>query len=387
MSALRFADRFKSSTHLIPIKALPEIRRLRARAKSTPANATALEALCDALVRCGARAQAVRSARAFLEQSGDAQLEQVGTQFRRLGAAVLAEGCFARWHALEPDHPGPRVELGILHAVRGDLAAARAHLEAARELGVEQKPTARYAVLLERCGDKAAAEVVARRVLDRDPGDARAHAHLALLLDQEGDKDGAEHHLQRALQLCATDAEMHFNLGALYAESGRWDPAVARFQAGLELVPDSVEGHYNLGAVWMELGRHDAALAEFRRGLELQPGHADAQYLKGMCLLRKGQHEQAARCFEGLVRQSGPSPRLLYALGSCYNALEMPRRAAQALLQLVELSPGHARAYHLLGICWDKLGDRDRATAAYRRADACSARAARPPAARLGRVD
>ena len=41
MPGLRFADRFKSSAHLIPIKSLPEILRLRAQVKSAPGDAAA----------------------------------------------------------------------------------------------------------------------------------------------------------------------------------------------------------------------------------------------------------------------------------------------------------------------------------------------------------
>ncbi len=105
---------------------------------------------------------------------------------------------------------GPReqqvalVNLGELYALDGSLAAARAHLEAARAIDpVRPEPAYALALLADARGQQAAAQAALREAMQKDESGAarrdlafaypEARLHLeALLADAGGDASGAE---------------------------------------------------------------------------------------------------------------------------------------------------------------------------------------------------
>jgi hypothetical protein len=80
--------------------------------------------------------------------------------------------------------------------------------------------------------DQARAQL--RRMLDRDPGSARAHNNLAATLAAEGQADAALEHLQAALAADPGDAGIWLNVGLVHYSVGDTASAIAPFATGVE---------------------------------------------------------------------------------------------------------------------------------------------------------
>jgi choline-sulfatase len=170
--------------------------------------------------------------------------------------------------------------------------------------------------LLLAAGDAAAAESVARAVLESAPGDEEAmalqaralgalrrpddanEAWMALALQHPrgtaareavgplmtwADALMAAETFDRARQVyeavratgVSTDA-LYLNLGLALWRLDRRDDALQALQAGLARHPDSPELSYRLGRLLEGKGRGAEAAAAYRRALELAPGRKDA---------------------------------------------------------------------------------------------------------------
>jgi tetratricopeptide (TPR) repeat protein len=125
------------------------------------------------------------------------------------------------------------------------------------------------------------ARALFQQAIERDPGNARAHASMARTyldelwadwtLDREAAAEQAFEWAQKAVALDALDNRARTNLGVAYQ--------VCK-------------------------GNFDAAQVQFSKALELNPNDADAYCLKGWCHLYAGEGGQAIACTDQSMRLS-----------------------------------------------------------------------------------
>lgn len=121
------------------------------------------------------------------------------------------------------------------------------------------------------------AEVLYRRMLAADPGDADAWHCLGLIAHRAGQAETAIEYLRHAIGLAPGDPAYHNNLATLHEERGEYDLAVECLRRAIALRPGAAAYHNNLGEVSRALGRVREALDCYRTALEHDPDFAPAQ--------------------------------------------------------------------------------------------------------------
>jgi protein O-mannosyl-transferase len=162
--------------------------------------------------------------------------------------------------------------LGTLLRERGELEAARQHLEAALRVRPDLSKTHNNlgSVLRDL---RRPVEAVAhyRRAVELQPDYMEAHNNLGSLLRMQGDAQAALRHLLRAVQLDPQSADARNNLGMTLRDLGRHDEAIAEFQRALRLTPDMAPAHLNLALSLSLLGRNAEAMQHYAEARRLNP--------------------------------------------------------------------------------------------------------------------
>jgi tetratricopeptide (TPR) repeat protein len=97
----------------------------------------------------------------------------------------------------------------------------------------------------------------------------------------------------------------HVNLGKLFEDEGRLAQAAESYQRAIALAPDFALAQNNLGAVRFKQGDLDAAESHFERAIALQPSLWLAHYSLCAMRFQQGRLEDALRSCEESLRQGG----------------------------------------------------------------------------------
>jgi Tfp pilus assembly protein PilF len=98
---------------------------------------------------------------------------------------------------------------------------------AAQTGGARESAATQQALALEQQGSWKEAEAAWRQVMEQNPRDATAMAHLGLVLARETDYAGAVEEYRRALKLDPHMAGVRLDLGLALFKQGKLDEAIA----------------------------------------------------------------------------------------------------------------------------------------------------------------
>lgn len=141
-----------------------------------------------------------------------------------------------------------------------------------------------------------------RALLEKDPGNGRAHYHLGYASGQLGNFSEEIAAYREAVRLGLRDVSLYYNLGiALATAREDYDGAIAAFEEGLHLSPDDPELWYNLGAAYLSKREFARARDAFQAALELAPDHVEAQNNLGHALLGLGDRAGARAAWQKVL--------------------------------------------------------------------------------------
>jgi tetratricopeptide (TPR) repeat protein len=299
-----------------------------------------------------------------------------------LGQRQAYEEALLELHERTGGYPGLTEPLGGVLLRKGKLD----ELEQLIGTSLDSPDASREIVLtgaaLRLAQDKPeAAQVLAQRILDRDPTDTRAHLLLgrallalgdyALALDEiesartrEGDPEvelwlgqaleyngrpgQARVHYQRALELDPNTLEAAALLGRLYAYDGAAAKAIDLLQPVVDATDDYPYAHLALGLARKDMGRRDLAVAEFQKAQELDPTLFEAFYQEGRIHNDQNKHAPAVKALQaGLDKaKDNATERALIdtyrRLGESYKQLGRRAEAKAALEEYMKLAPPNA---------------------------------------------
>ena len=153
-------------------------------------------------------------------------------------------------------------------------------------------------------GDFAAARHHLENARQNDAGQAEIEHIAALLAAAEGDYESAEQHFRRALRLERSDSAPKNNYGVMLYSLGRDLDALEQFRAAAadEAYRGRALALENLGRVLLRRQRHDEALAAFADAFDLN-GELPLTALE-LSLLhrRKGNSAEALRLYREYLR-------------------------------------------------------------------------------------
>jgi len=273
-----------------------------------------------------------------------------------------------------PEFGGSHYLLGLIAQQQGQGRKAVDHLSRAVAADPHQ-PVPRLALgrALEAQGNRSAAELQYRAVLDTVPTHAEAHARLGDVLGQSGQRSEAISHCRRAVAANPRHAEALCCLGSLLHEDGRSEEAAGFLERALELRPNWATALYNYGLVLIALDRLPSALTILAGAAELRPNHAataaalagalrrlnrldearaeaeratrlapqeSAGWLElGLIRAAQNSHEGAAAAFERVVSIRPDSVQGHWCLAESRRVLDQPERAAQHYEICLRLDP------------------------------------------------
>ena len=242
----------------------------------------------------------------------------------------------------------------------------------------------------DRGGDKQAAAVSYRRVLELEPGHAIARARLAgievtrgefssassvfaqLVVEDNGDAVMRENlaftlFCQSKFEESIAEYEIAASMGAPssqnYAFRARAHHHLGRLEDAEELArvwverDDTPEAHGYLALVEMDAEKNDDAFRRAMMVLKRERTNIDAQTVVGSVLLERHELEDAHEVFQHLVRQQERNPRAWFGLGTTRLNRQDFDGSIEALERAVEQMPDHGGARVTLG--WAHLLHQD----------------------------
>ncbi|MHB8970183.1 MAG: tetratricopeptide repeat protein [Pirellulaceae bacterium] len=200
------------------------------------------------------------------------------------------------------------------------------------------------------------------------PHDSETHNSLGVVLKSLGRPEEAAASYRRAVEIQPNCSEAHYNLGVVLCDLGRAAEAVLSYQQAVAYKPDYVQAHFNLGNAWQVLGRPDEAAASYQRALAIQPDYAEAHYNLGVALREAGRPDDAEASYRRALAIKPNRAETHNNLGIVLSDLGRVQEAVASYQRALAINPNHAETCHNLGNAWQDLGRMEEAVASYQRA-------------------
>jgi eukaryotic-like serine/threonine-protein kinase len=224
-----------------------------------------------------------------------------------------------------------------------------------------------------KAGKLDAARSRAEKLVQQDPGNAKAHALLGrvLLAQRYGARAESEFHeairlapkspegyrglgalktgqgdaveatkmLEMALKLDPSDVDTATSLAKLYGLRGDWKQALAMYEALYRRGVKTAELYAEAGFARYQLHDDERAEGDLQRALKLQPDLAKAHYYLGFVLYRKGQTDQAIQSYRSAASEDPHGTEALLALADLYKATGQTDKASATYREVLVRDP------------------------------------------------
>jgi len=201
-----------------------------------------------------------------------------------LGIALFSQGRvdqamseFQRALELDPDNPGPAINIARIATSRQDWRVAETALRAVERRRPDSEALwINWGELRRQQGRHEEALECFRQAIRLMPTSHLGIVNLSrLLLDMNRPAD-AVGHLRQGLQFRPDSAELWNNLGTAFHAMNRWGEAVYAYERARDLAPALDVIHMNLGNSLRSMGRRADAISAYQMVLTLNPGDPHA---------------------------------------------------------------------------------------------------------------
>jgi predicted Zn finger-like uncharacterized protein len=277
-------------------------------------------------------------------------------QGRVADAIGKAEEAYRKYEAAlkaKPDLVEALAAEGVVWMSRNDKAKAQERLDAAMAV----KPEGLTLLEDEAIGDlalamgepKKAQEAFAR-ALEKDEGDAAAHAGVGKALAAQGDLRGARKEMETALKQMDGDASLAYEYGSLLRRTNEPDAALAMLRNAVKL--DSKEPRYRarLGAILVERGEFEEAEQQLRQAVLMNDRYPEGLYFLARALAGRKKQAEAIDVMKKAVEVEPDNAEYLYQLGLIYERGQQIQDAVDAFTRSIDRSKKNADAYEHLGL-------------------------------------
>jgi tetratricopeptide (TPR) repeat protein len=307
-----------------------------------------LKYMCAVLTLVAALATSFSIASQAADDPAKALQAQFGAAKASLAAGDLAS---AESHYVNSVSLGLR-QLAQLSLSEGEIDQAAADLDSALRLKPDDIQTKMEAAAVWfRKGDVAKAKALLKSVLDKEPGQARAHGLLGRIYVFEGDSENAIQELKASVDL-DDDFETGYFLGIAYLTAKKLPEAADWFHQLQLKMGESAALHMLFGRAYLVSRIPQQAIPEFRQAIKLDPSYPRAHGFLGYAYLEHYQEEgypQAREEFEKELKLHPDEYQVQELLGIADVNLRDFAAAEAALLHAARLHPQEASIYLYLG--------------------------------------
>ncbi len=193
------------------------------------------------------------------------------------------------------------------------------------------------------------AEVLYRRIIENDSGDAGisgAHNNLANILKARDNVSEAIEHYQKAISLNPGIAETHYNLGSSFYRLGNFDKSIQQYMKAISIKPSFAEAYSDLGNSLKMLGKFKEAVEKYQEAISIKPDLAVAYNNLGDAYKELGLYEKAVEQCQKAVELMPDSGEVHVNLG---NVLLKQGEIQDSILhyqKAIDMAPDYADAHY-----------------------------------------
>jgi len=190
-----------------------------------------------------------------------------------------------------------------------------------------------------------------RKILERQPQEARVLYNLGIALAKQGKLKDALQAYEQALKIRPRMVEAMGNQADVLLRLGREKEAEDILMKALAINSRFALGYANLAEVYFRREENDRATEMVNRALALEPDLPEAHNMKGKILHRQGRVEEAMKEFSLALKFDPTQAKAAHNLGNCYLELNRLQEAKNYFELAQKLAPSLAEAYEGLGTC------------------------------------
>jgi protein O-GlcNAc transferase len=197
-------------------------------------------------------------------------------------------------------------------------------------------------------GQYKQAEILYKKVLQKEPSNFDALHMLGVLCSQCGDHDTAISYIEKALRINSVNAYAYFNLGNAYKYKGLWDKSISSYRKSLELDPVNANVYFNLGVVQEIKGQFDEAITSYQKVLQFNPTSSEVHYNLGVVYQRGGRLHEAATYYQKSIQLNSANADAYNNLGIVLKEKNQIDESINCYRKAIQLN-NNAKAYTNLG--------------------------------------
>jgi putative PEP-CTERM system TPR-repeat lipoprotein len=262
------------------------------------------------------------------------------------------------------------IGLAQIAEARKDYEAMVRRLEEARSRNPKAlEPALMLARYYLAKGDALRALEAARAIAESAPEDPSVLQVLGQAQLAAGETASAVAAFRKLVERSPKDPASHYLLGLALAASGDEEAALKSFAAALQLKQDFLPAAGEQIRLWLKQKRYEQALAAARKLQELLPKQPVGYVWEGEVALHQQQYQHALQAYQKAYALEGSSltAQRLYQL---YRQLGEAAKANAILEGWLDKAPQDPAAWLSLAMGYQADGERERAIAAYEKAQA-----------------
>jgi protein O-GlcNAc transferase len=199
-----------------------------------------------------------------------------------------------------------------------------------------------------QAGDLPTARELYVRILEADPGNARAYYMLSGIAAQDGDASSAIGLAQRAIALQPAVPEFHFSLASVHLSRGDIREALRGYQEALRLRPDSLDYQRSVAGAYLGAGMLNEGVEAYRAIASAGKPDARAYFELGKALQLRGNLKEAEETLTQAVRLAPDSEGAYLHLAVVRQEQGRPVDAEVPARKAVALAPDLRQARFIL---------------------------------------
>ena len=214
----------------------------------------------------------------------------------------------------------------------------------------------RVAVTLADAGRYQQAMESFRKLIEKNPQNARYYNWLGYTLFRMKRYEEAYEEIQKAVELEPNNANCHDGLGATLHGMGHYERALEEKRKAMELAPDNAQRYHSIGVTLHEMGHYEEAVKEIKRAIELEPGNARYYNSLGVTLHKMGRYEEALREKQKAVELEPGNTKYHNGVGVTLHKMGRYEEALKEKQKAVELGMGNAQYHDSLSTTLHEMG-------------------------------
>jgi tetratricopeptide (TPR) repeat protein len=222
---------------------------------------------------------------------------------------------------------------------RGDFeSAVRFYTSAIAADGSLFQAYYQRATAMLKLGRESEAQADLKKVIDIEPGFARAHRGLGQMFLDRGQVEDAKRALSRAIELDPKLTGVRIYYASALLRSGEPQKAIEHLRYAIEHSEEVTLAYALVGVAEERLGKVAEAFADYSRGIELDAGNATAHEGRARLLEARGEIAKAIEDYSAAYRAQ-PSRELALKLAELHTRAGQPQAAIQLYRRLLLEKP------------------------------------------------